>query len=137
MMKRVRRKSFAHLPRPARTREELLTYLLLEKTPGKGPETTQPVSSADVALSTSTTAPLQSLPLPDDKGVLSPSVHTVAEGDVVEVDGVAGGGEGGHGSNKTFEEEASTGTRNGKDAEVRMVRLWPSSADLGMVSDGR
>lgn len=137
MMKRVRRKSFAHLPRPTRTREELLTYLLLGKTPDKGPEATQPVSSADVALSASTTAPLQSLPLPDDKGVLSRSVHTAAEGDVVEVDGVAGGGEGGHESNTTFEEEGSTGTRNGEDAEVRMVRLWPSSADLGMVSDGR
>lgn len=59
------------------------------------------------------------------------------EGETVKDEGVAGGGENGNERNDNLDEEGSTGQRSGEVAELRMVRLWPSSADLGMVTDGR
>lgn len=119
---RRRAQSFAHLPRPRLSHEELIRYLGDRATAGHGRDS----NAMDDGV--------------DSGAVLEEGVDGVNKIDAVEKDGdpqVSGANLNG-GREAIFEGgPLGSGDRSEAMHRKRLLRRWPSSADTGMVTDGR
>lgn len=122
---RRRAQSFSDLPRPHLSREEFLEYLGENTTAKHARGQNPPIESADDAGAA-----------PEEATVVWPKENGIAEvGDensqvspAIAVEGV-----------KTLEDGVGDGDNGGDEIipRKRIVRRWPSSADIGMYTDGR
>lgn len=117
---RRRAQSFSHLPRACLSHEEFLEYLGERTTTKHAGDTKPPLTSSD----DSVTAPEATIVGVKENGIAVRDGNSQVS-PVIVVEGVDGGACDGDG-------------RGGeKIPRKRVVRRWPSSADIGMYTDGR
>lgn len=119
---RARRQTFAHLPRPRLNREDILKYLgEAAKSPISGEaevqETIPPDSSANDA------------PSVRDSAAEEPRAAAAGPDEAKQIDLVRDGGV------SDAWEAIEVGGEKGVPPG-RLLRRWPSSADIGMITDG-
>lgn len=124
--KQRRAKSFSHLPRPRLSGEEFVAYLCETTKTNRSKEETSPTDRLDSSGSV--------------HGCAAPEARTVGilpvEGDQA-LPGMATEGEDLPGVVSDCLRRDGASAISGEVIPRRHVRRWPSSADIGMLTDGR